>query len=39
MLSKEKYFEKVEKQNKKKTEKCRMLSTFGLNIKTIERSE
>ena len=38
-MSKEKYLEKVSKQNRKKTDRCRMLSTFGLNIKTIERSE
>jgi len=33
---KEKYMEKIDKQKKKMHEKCRMISTFGLNIKTIE---
>lgn len=37
--SKEKYMEKIEKHRRKRSEKCKNISVFGLNIKTVDRSD
>lgn len=37
--SKEKYMEKIEKHKRKRSEKCKNISVFGLNIKTVDRNE
>jgi hypothetical protein len=39
LLSKEKYLSKIEKQNRKRSERCKLISMFGLNIRTMEKSE